>query len=103
MPQRGEVWKVNLGYAAKVRPMLVLTDEPEDAERNLYTVVSRTASLRGSQWELAIDKPFFTKHGAFDFQQIQSIDFAHFEHRMGQLTPAEMARVDDFLRRRLTL
>jgi mRNA interferase MazF len=57
-----EVWRVDLGFAAKVRPMLVLTNEPGDNDRNLYTAVSRTTSLRGSQWELVMDKPFFDRH-----------------------------------------
>jgi mRNA-degrading endonuclease toxin of MazEF toxin-antitoxin module len=79
----------------------VLTNEPGDNDRNLYTAVSRTTSLRGSQWELVMDKPFFDRHGAFDFQQIQSIDAVHFESRMGALTTAEMATVSEFLQRRL--
>jgi mRNA interferase MazF len=103
MPRRGEVWMVDLGYQGKMRPALVLTDPPTSADRNLYTIVSRTASARGSQWELSINKRFFTKAGVFDFQQILSIDFRYFKNRLGELTTAEMQTVDEYLKRRLQL
>jgi len=38
-PKRGEVWLVEMGYAAKVRPALVLSIPIEDDERALTTVV----------------------------------------------------------------
>ena len=44
-PRRGEVWLVDLGLAAKVRPGLVLSVPVEDRDRALVTLVSRTTSL----------------------------------------------------------
>ena len=40
MPQTkpGEVWLVNLGLAAKVRPCLILSDEPQDDELALLVI-----------------------------------------------------------------
>jgi mRNA interferase MazF len=103
MPRRGEVWRVDLGIAGKVRPVLVLTSPPREQDRNLYTVLSRTTSTRGSQWELTINKPFFSKPGAFDFQQIQSVDYKYFAGKLGELTTSEMQTVDEYLKRRLSL
>ncbi len=37
-PQRGEVWIVDLGMAAKVRPALVLSIPVDDIDRALVTV-----------------------------------------------------------------
>ena len=44
--KRGEVWLVDLGYAAKVRPCLVFSIEAEDTDRALTTVVSHNERQR---------------------------------------------------------
>jgi mRNA interferase MazF len=41
-PSRGEVWRVDLGLAAKVRPCLILSDYPADDELALMVVVPHT-------------------------------------------------------------
>jgi len=46
-PRRGEVWLFDLGMAAKVRPVLVVSIEYGDLDRALTTVVPHTTSLRG--------------------------------------------------------
>ncbi len=68
----GEVWQVDFGLAAKVRPALLLTGNPADDELDLVTVLLHTTSLRGNRWELSIPKPFL-KPGTFHLQQIKSI------------------------------
>jgi mRNA interferase MazF len=45
----GEVWMVDLGMAAKVRPALLLTGEPGADELDLVTVVLHTTALRGNR------------------------------------------------------
>jgi len=45
---RGEVWLIDFGIAAKVRPALLLTDEPADNELDLFTVLLHTTSTRGN-------------------------------------------------------
>jgi mRNA interferase MazF len=45
--RRGEVWLVDLGLAAKIRPCLVLGVPSADEDRSLVTVVPHTTSLRG--------------------------------------------------------
>ena len=45
-PSRGEVWLVDLGYAAKVRPCLVLSIPAADQDRALATLVPHTTSTR---------------------------------------------------------
>ena len=103
--KRGEVWVVDLGLGAKVRPCLLLTDYPQQQEeRMLITALphAHTTAVRGSPWEIALDKPFL-KRGAFDTQQIQSLSTSAFVRRIGALTPSEMAQVADRLRHRLSL
>lgn len=44
-PKRGEVWLVDLGLAAKVRPCLLITDYPADDELALVTVLPHTTAV----------------------------------------------------------
>ncbi len=96
----GEVWMVDLGMAAKVRPALLLTGEPAVDELDLVTVLLHTTSLRGNRWELNIPKPFL-KSGAFHLQQVQTISTVKLERRLGVLTAEEMTRMRNALRDRL--
>ena len=50
--KRGEVWWIDLGYAAKTCPCLVLSIEAEDTDRALTTVVAHTTSVRGTRFEV---------------------------------------------------
>jgi mRNA interferase MazF len=96
----GEVWMIDFGMAAKVRPALLLTSEPAADELDLVTVLLHTTSLRNSRWELNIPKPFL-KPGAFHLQQLQTISTVKLERRLGVLTADEMDRVRNALRNRL--
>ncbi|MGO9587451.1 MAG: type II toxin-antitoxin system PemK/MazF family toxin [Limisphaerales bacterium] len=99
---RGEVWQVDFGMAAKVRPALLLTGNPADDELDLVTVLLHTTSLRGNRWELSIPKPFL-KPGAFHLQQVQSVSTVKLERRLGILNETEMNQVLDALAERLRI
>ena len=98
----GEVWMIDFGMAAKVRPALLLTGEPAADELDLVTVLLHTTSLRSSRWELNIPKPFL-KPGAFHLQQVQTISAVKLERRLGALTAEEMDRVRSALKNRLRI
>ena len=100
--RRGDVWLVDLGMAAKVRPCLLLTDYPADDELALVTLVAHTTALRGNRWELSIPKPFL-KEGAFHLQQIQSVTLTRLVRRMGRLSDEEWSRVLGALSQRISL
>ncbi len=100
--RRGQVWLVDLGMVAKVRPCLLLTDFPSDDELALVSVIAHTTSLRGNQWELSIRKSFL-KPGAFHLQQILSVPIAHFVRNLGELTSEEFGSVQERLKLRLGL
>jgi len=91
----GEIWMIDLGMVAKVRPCLLLTDYPADDELALITILPHTTALRGNRWEMAISKPFL-KPGAFHLQQAQSVSVSRLERRLGALNEEEMT----LLRRR---
>jgi mRNA interferase MazF len=92
----GEIWMVDFGLAAKVRPALLLTGNPAAEELDLVTVLLHTTALRGNRAELSIPKPFL-KPGAFHLQQIQSVSTVKLERRLGMLTVDELNRVLDAL------
>jgi mRNA interferase MazF len=99
---KGEVWLVDFGMVAKVRPALLLTGEPADDELDLVTVLLHTTALRGNRWEMNLPKPLL-RSGAFHLQQIQSISAAKLERKLGLLTQPEIQQVEEALRRRLAL
>ena len=96
----GEVWMTDFGLAAKVRPALILTENPADDELDLVTVLLHTTALRGNRWELNIPKSFL-KPGAFHLQQVQTVSTVKLERRLGALTADELKRVREALAQRL--
>ena len=96
-PVRGEVWIVDLGLAAKVRPAVVLSVPPSETERALVTLVPHTTSLRGSRFEVAT-RVTFLKEGAFDAQGLITVPFARLVRPIGQLKPHELAGVERAVR-----
>jgi mRNA interferase MazF len=101
-PKRGEVWLVDLGLAAKVRPCLLITDYPADDELALVTVLPHTTAVRGNRWEYTCHKSFL-RPGVFHLQQVQSVSIAKLVRRLGELDSAEMARIAQRLSERLLL
>ena len=91
-PSPGEVWRVDLGLAAKVRPCLILSDYPADDELALVVVVPHTTTVRGNRWELAIPKPFL-ETGVFHLQQVQPVSLPRMERKLGALSTDEFMRV----------
>ena len=97
--RKGEIWQVDLGMIAKVRPYLILTDPPADDELALVTICNHTTALRGNCWELSIPKPYL-REGAFHLQQINTISTSKLMRRMGELTDGEWDRFyEKFLER----
>jgi mRNA interferase MazF len=101
-PQRNDVWLVDLGLAAKVRPALVVSIPSEDRDRALVTIVPHTTAVRGTRFETAIATPFL-KPGAFDVQQLLTIPEAKLIRRLGGLTLPQMELVETALRSWLAL
>jgi mRNA interferase MazF len=91
---RGEVWLVDLGYAAKTRPCLVLSVPPGDADRALVTLVPHTTSTRNSRFETP-SKVKFLKSGAFDAQNLVTIPTAKLLRRLGALPNADLLLVQE--------
>lgn len=93
-PTRGDVWLVDLGMAAKVRPCLVLSiPADDDNDRVLTTIIPHTTSTRDSRFEVSSNVRFL-KPGAFDAQNIVTIPTVKLIRRLGRLPDTQMTRVE---------
>ena len=101
-PERGEVWLVDLGMAAKVRPCLVLSIPVLDTERALTTSVAHTTAQRGTRFEVPINLPFL-RRGVFDAQNIITVPHAKYIRRLGKLNDAQLQTVETAVRFWLSL
>ena len=92
-PQRGEVWLVDLGMAAKVRPAVVISVPAGDSDRALVTLVPHTTSPRSSRFEVAVGVPFL-RAGVFDAQNLITIPHAKLVRALGKLSAAQLGAVE---------
>ena len=92
-PARGEVWLVDLGMAAKVRPAVVLSVPPGDSDRALVTLVPHTTSLRASAFEVSVPVSFL-RAGAFDAQGLVTIPLAKLVRSLGRLQDSQLKQVE---------
>jgi mRNA interferase MazF len=92
-PDRGEVWWVDLGLAAKVRPALVLSMPAADADRALVTLPPHTTSPRGSRFAVAVQTAFL-RSGGFDARSIVTIPHAKLMRSIGKLTQSQLQSVE---------
>jgi mRNA interferase MazF len=91
-PRRGEVWLVDLGLAAKIRPWLVLGVPRAEKDRALVTVVPHTTSVRGTGHEISVPVPFL-RSGAFDTQGIVTVPTVRLMRPLGTLSPDQLQTV----------
>ena len=96
MPKRGEVWQVDFGITAKVRPALVISVPYTDSDRALIGVIPHTTAMRGSDFEVVVDTRFLGD-GAFLVQGIQAFPPDYFIRRLGVLTLAQLRKVEEGL------
>ena len=99
---RGEVWLVDLGMVAKVRPCLIISTPARLQDRALVTVVTHTTSTRGSRFEVPI-KTRFLDTGTFDAQSLVTVSETKFLRKLGNLHPDELSVVEDAVRQWLEL
>jgi mRNA interferase MazF len=101
-PAPGEIWRVDLGLTAKVRPCLVMSDYPAPEELALVLVIPHTTAIRGNRWEFPCSKSFL-KPGVFHLQQIQPVSLNRLETKLGALTTDEFQTLGKQLARLLHL
>ncbi len=97
-PTRADVWLVDLGMVAKVRPCLVLSvPAADDNDRTLTTIVPHTTSTRDSRFEVRSNVRFL-KAGAFDAQNLITIPTMKLIRQLGTLPDDQMRQVEGAVR-----
>jgi len=91
-----------MGYAAKVRPALVLSVPVEGDERAITTVIPHTTSARGTRFETP-SKVRWLKDGVFDSQGIGTYPTAKLIRKLGELPADQFELVEQSVRLWLSL
>jgi len=96
-PKRGEVWLVDLGLAAKVRPCLVLSIPPTNDERVLVTVIAHTTNPRKTRFEVETNIRFL-RSGVFDAQNLVTVPIATLIRKLGELDLSQISLIENTVR-----
>jgi mRNA interferase MazF len=98
-PKPGEVYLVDLGMAAKVRPAVVVSRYDPDSPRALAVLVPLTTEYRGSDYEVPLGKlRFLTKESWANTQGMMSIGHERLLRPLGSVTAAQLAGIKAALR-----
>jgi len=90
---RDEVWLVDLGMAAKVRPARAISVPADHTDRALVTLVPHTTSPRSSRFEVVVTVPFL-RSGVFDAQNLITIPHAKLVRVLGKLSGVQLSLVE---------
>jgi len=102
--KRGDVVLVDLGYAAKVRPALIVSIPKADSQRNMSVVAPLTTEIRGGQCEVEFPKPkYLLDNSAVNLIGIVGVDNAKIGRVLGPFPADRMAAVEEGLARMLGL
>jgi mRNA interferase MazF len=97
IPKRGEVWLADLGMAAKVRPVLILSVPFSDEDYALHAVIPHTTSPRGSRFNVKIDVSKL-RSGAFNVQGLLAVPAAKLIRKITALQPDQVQIVEATVR-----
>ena len=100
--RRGEVWQIDFGLAAKVRPALLLSHPPAESARALVTVVYHTTAVRGTPHEVPL-RVRGLEEGAFDAQNIYTVPLVKLIRHRATLSEEQLAKVESAVRSWLVL
>jgi mRNA interferase MazF len=98
LPKPGEVYWVDLGMAAKERPLLVVSREDPNAERALAVCVPLTTQVRGGMYEVAVPRVRWmpgADDGVANVLGITSIEFHRLTRRSGRFDAPVVSKVRD--------
>ncbi len=103
-PRHGEVWRVDMGMTAKIRPAVVLIADQINAPRSLIIHVPITRQNRGSELEVPLGHlPFLDPESVANVQGIGSLPSVRFEKFLGVLPEADLNAVKVALRKACSL
>jgi mRNA interferase MazF len=90
----GEIWLADLGLAAKVRPILIVSRNDPDPPRSLVLYVPLTRQNRGSSYEVELGQLRFLNDLSYaNVQGLGSLPTVRLERFLGKIPPDLFARV----------
>lgn len=100
----GEIWLADLGLAAKVRPVLIVSRHDPEAPRALTLYLPLTTQHRGSRYEIPVGHlPFLDAASVVNVQGLGSVIEPRLERKLGQIPADLMVKVKEALRFTLEL
>lgn len=103
-PSPSEVYRVDLGFAGKVRYMVVVSRQDPDPPRALALCVPLTTVNRGSLYEVDVGKPKFLRERSWAIVQgLTAIQLHEMEGPIGWIESAVLMRIRAALRFALDL
>jgi mRNA interferase MazF len=96
--QPGEIWLADLGLAAKVRPIVIVSRQDPDPPRSLVLYVPLTTQRRDSPYEVPLPRfPFLDRESVANVQGLGSLPTVRLERKIGKLPNNVMERLKDAL------
>jgi len=90
-PKPGEVWLVDLGLAAKTRPIVIVSRYDPAPPRALVLYIPVTTQNRGSEYEVELPVlPFLRQGSVANVQGLGSVPSARLERKLGELPKETM-------------
>jgi mRNA interferase MazF len=102
LPERGEVWWVDLGIAGKTRPVAVVSIPFGDSDYALMSVIPHTTTARGSEFEVELTIRGL-KLGVFNVQGLLAVPPSRFVRHISDLDRRQMEQLETVLSRWLGL
>jgi mRNA interferase MazF len=93
-PKPSEVYVVDLGMQAKIRPAVVVSREDKDSPRAIVVLVPLTTQFRGSAYEVPLGKlAFLHKESWANVQGIAALGHEKLGRRLGSVTRQQMEKI----------
>jgi mRNA interferase MazF len=97
-PKPGEIYLVDLGLAAKVRPAVVVSRHDLDSPRALALLVPLTTENRGSDYEVSLGKlRFLNKESWANVQGLMSFGHERLIRPLGTVASSQLAQIKSAL------
>ncbi|MGK7875703.1 MAG: type II toxin-antitoxin system PemK/MazF family toxin [Xenococcaceae cyanobacterium] len=93
-PKPGEVWLADLGLAAKMRPVVIVSRDDPNPPRALVIYVPLTTQNRNSPYEVVLPKlRFLDRDSVANVQGLGSILRVRLERKLGNLPDEVMEQI----------
>ena len=97
----GEIYLIDLGMVAKVRPAVVVSRADPDSPRALSLFVPLTTENRGSAYEVALGKPHFLNKDSW--ASLMAVGHERIIRRLGTVSVSQLSQIKVALRHALDL